>query len=62
MKFLGWLFLEAVGMFIIWCIVALLYFIIGLMFGFEFSSAAVWGITITIGVIDLLVGIGKHLD
>lgn len=62
MEFIGNLIKTVIGYFIIWCVIAFIYWIITIMFSLTFNPMVVWTITGIIFVIDLLVTAGKKLE
>lgn len=53
---------TVIAYFLLWCIVALIYFVITLMFSLQFNPQVVWVIVGIIFVLDLLITAGKKLD
>lgn len=48
--------------FIMWCVIAFIYWIITIMFGLTFNPNVVWTIVGIIFILDLLVTAGKKVD
>ena len=61
MDFIASLIKNVIAYFIIWCIVALIYFVITIMFSLQFNPQVVWVIVGVIFVADLLITAGKKL-
>ena len=62
MDFIASLFKTVIGYFILWCIIAFIYWIITIMFGLTFDPKVVWTIVGIIFFLDLLVTAGKKLE
>lgn len=60
--FIAGLIRTVIAYFILWCVVALIYFVITLMFSLQFNPQVVWVIVGVIFVLDLLITAGKKLD
>lgn len=60
--FIAGLIKTVIGYFIIWCVVALIYFVITIMFSLQFDPQVVWVIVGSIFFLDLLITAGKKLD
>lgn len=60
--FIASLIKTVIAYFILWCVVALIYFVITIMFSLQFNPNVVWVIVGIIFVLDLLVSAGKKLD
>lgn len=53
---------TVIAYFLLWCVVALIYFVITIMFSLQFNPNVVWVIVGIIFVLDLLITAGKKLD
>ena len=62
MEFIGNLIKTVIGYFIIWCVIAFIYWIITIMFSLTFNPNVVWVIVGIIFVLDLLITVRKKLD
>ena len=60
--FIASLISTVIGYFIVWCIIALIYWVITIMFGLTFNPTVVWTITGILFFLDLLITAGKKLD